>query len=84
MPYATDSELPASVKNHLPEHAQHIYRKALNNAYEEYKDPKKRRDPSEDPEVVAHQVAWAAVKKEYHKEGDKWVRNREESARKGS
>jgi ChaB protein len=33
MPYATNVELPASVRNHLPDHAQDIYREAFNHAY---------------------------------------------------
>lgn len=68
MPYADDSDLPDSVKNNLPEHAQQIFRKAFNSAWEQYKDPDKRQNPKEDLEAVAHQVAWGAVKKEYHKE----------------
>ena len=28
MPYATNAALPSSVRNHLPEHAQDIYRGA--------------------------------------------------------
>ena len=75
MPYETDDDLPDRVKNNLPEHAQHIYRKAFNNAWNEYSNPGKRDDPTEDREAVAHKVAWSAVKKEYHKEGDDWVPN---------
>ncbi len=59
----------------LPEHAQHIFKKAHSNAVKEYKDPRKRRGGTkEDVEEVAHKVAWAAVKKEYKKNGDKWVK----------
>jgi len=59
----------------LPEHAQHIFRKAHSNAVKEYKNPNKRRGGAkEDVEEVAHKVAWAAVKKEYKKNGDKWVK----------
>lgn len=76
MPYESDQDLPDSVRNNLPEHAQHIYRKAFNNAWDQYKDPQKREDPHESREAVAHQVAWSAVKQEFHKEGDEWVRNR--------
>lgn len=76
MPYNRVSELPRGVKDNLPEHAQHIYKEAFNHALQQYKDPKERRDPKEDVETVAHQVAWAAVKKEYHKQGERWVRNR--------
>jgi cation transport regulator len=72
MPYKSITELPDSVKNHLPNHAKEIYLKSFNNAWKEYKDPKKRRG-KENQEEVAHKVAWAAVKKKYKKEGDHWV-----------
>ena len=36
MPYASNGELPASVRNHLPEHAQDIYREAFNHAWRTY------------------------------------------------
>lgn len=72
MPYKTNKELPDSVKNVLPAHAQDIYREAFNSAYDEYKDPNKRRGNS-DREEVAHRVAWNAVKQKYEKgDDDKW------------
>jgi len=72
MPYKNTADLPESVRNVLPEHAQVIYKKAFNNAYEEYKDPKDRRGDA-DREEVAHKVAWKAVKTTYHKGDDgKW------------
>ena len=41
----------------------------------QYENPKKRRGGAkEDVEEVAHKVAWAAVKKEYKKKGDEWVK----------
>ena len=59
----------------LPEHAQHIFKKAHASALKEYEDPKKRRGGAkEDVEEVAHKVPWAAVKKEYKKRGDEWVK----------
>ncbi len=59
----------------LPEHAQHIFKKAHASAIEEYQDPDKRRGGKEESaEEVAHKVAWAAVKKEYEKQGDEWVK----------
>ncbi|MDF3055113.1 MAG: Cation transport regulator ChaB [Gammaproteobacteria bacterium] len=70
MPYQTNQVLPDSVKNHLPEHAQDIYREAFNSAYEEYKNPKKRRDPNESLEEISHRVAWNAVKQKYIKKAD--------------
>ncbi len=57
MPYQTLNELPDSVTEHLPHHAQEIYQAAFNNAWDEYNHQEQR----------AHKVAWAAVKNEYHK-----------------
>jgi len=72
MPFKSAEELPESVKNVLPVHAQHIYKEAFNSAYEEYKDSEDRRDNA-DLEEVAHKVAWSAVKKKYQKGADeKW------------
>lgn len=74
MPYKTNADLPAAVRDHLPEHAQDIYREAFNNAYEQYADPAKRRQ-GRDREETAHAVAWAAVEKLYEKTGtSKWRR----------
>jgi len=59
----------------LPDHAQHIFKKAHSSAVKEYKDPGKRRGgKKESAEEVANKVAWAAVKKEYAKDGDTWVK----------
>ena len=69
--YRTDAELPDSVKDNLPSHAQDIYREAFNSAWEEYKDAAKRRG-NESREEVAHKVAWAAVKQKYEKIGEEW------------
>ena len=68
MPYAVNEDLPPSVRNHLPEHAQDIYRGAFNQAWQTYG----RSDPG-NVEEIAHRVAWAAVKKSYRKAGDIWV-----------
>lgn len=73
MPYDKLSELPDSVRNVLPEHAQEIYKDAFNNAWQQYADEDKRRGDAS-REETAHRVAWAAVKKKYEKQGDKWVR----------
>ncbi len=67
MPYKRNEDLPGSVREHLPEHAQDIYRAAYNSAWEEYKSPKDRRT-EESREEAAHKVAWAAVKHEYAKD----------------
>ena len=66
MPYDTLQDLPESVQNVLPKHAQEIYRAAFNNAWDEYEDPDERRGDAS-REETAHKVAWAAVKKEYEK-----------------
>jgi cation transport regulator len=50
------------------------YTKAFNNAWDEYSHPSDRREKGESHEEVAFRVAWAAVKKEYEKEGDRWVK----------
>lgn len=73
MPYQKVSELPASVKDNLPSHAQEIYKEAYNSAWEQYKDPAERRGDAS-REETAHRVAWAAVKQNYEKnsQGD-WV-----------
>jgi len=69
MPYQTISELPDSVRDHVPRHAQEIYRETFNSAWQEYADKGERRG-DESREEVAHKVAWAAVKKKYSKGSD--------------
>ncbi len=72
MPYKTTNELPDSVKDVLPAHAQDIFKEAYNSAYDEYKDPDDRRG-KESREEVAFKVAWSAVKNKYEKgDDDKW------------
>ncbi len=68
MPYETNDDLPAGVRHVLPEHAQDIYRAAFNSAW--------FAGYAQADEGVAHRVAWAAVKRAYHKIGDTWVRKR--------
>lgn len=60
MPYEKLSDLPDGVREHLPKHAQEIYRAAFNSAWEQY----------DHVEETAHKVAWAAVKNEYEKDED--------------
>lgn len=71
MPYRSNRELPHSVKDNLPSHAQDIYREAFNSAYDEYEDPEDRRGKASRDEV-AHKVAWSAVKQKYEKDGGEW------------
>ena len=72
MPYDKTTELPDSVKDNLPKHAQEIYRAAFDSAWEEYSDASKRRG-DDSREETANKVAWAAVKEKYEKRNDKWV-----------
>lgn len=72
MPYKTNKDLPDAVKNHLPSHAQDIFRESYNHALSQYKKPEKRRG-NESQEEVANKVAWSAVKTKYTKKDDKWV-----------
>ena len=67
MPYSTTADLPASVRDHLPPHAQQIFLKAFNSAWDEYTNPA-RREGNESQEEAAFRVAWAAVKHEYRKD----------------
>ena len=66
MPYADNTDLPPAVRDHLPPHAQDIFREAFNPAWERYGGDEER----------AFRIAWAAVKRQYHKQGDQWVPNR--------
>ena len=75
MPYKSTHELPASVKDHLPEHAQEIYKEAFNSAWDQYDQPRERRN-DDSREETAHKVAWAAVKKVYDKDekSGRWIK----------
>ena len=66
MPYTSNDDLPSSVRDHLPPHAQDIFRAAFNSAYDDY-----RGDPRQ--EEIAFRIAWAAVKRSYHKVGERWL-----------
>ena len=64
MPYDSRADLPESVRNHLPVHAQDIYKEAYNSAWEQYEHDESR----------AHRVAWGAVERKYHKDrSGRWV-----------
>ena len=67
MPYQANRDLPDSVRNNLPDHAQDIYRAAFNHAYAAHAG-------EGDRERRSHMIAWAAVKHGYVKEGERWVR----------
>ena len=73
MTYHSLAELPDSVKDNLPKHAQEIYKEAYNSAWDEYKDPNDRRGDAS-REETAHRVAWSAVKQKYEKnDNGRWV-----------
>ena len=67
MPYRVNDDLPPSVRNHLPDHAQDIYHEAFNHAFSAHAG-------EIDQEKSAHMIAWAAVKRSYVKIGDLWER----------
>jgi cation transport regulator len=69
MPYASNSDLPPSVREHLPTHAQVIFREAFNHAFVQH-----GRD-----EATVFRIAWAAVKHRYEKVGSEWVARSERS-----
>ena len=73
MGFSKNTDLPKAVKNNLPENAQTIFRKAYNNAEKQYRNPSKRRGHSSLTEVC-NKVAWSAVKNEYVKKNDKWIK----------
>jgi len=66
MPYASNDELPPAVADHLPPHAQDIFREAFNHAWAAH----------DGDEPTAFRIAWAAVKRQYEKRGDRWVPRR--------
>ena len=70
MPYSRTSDLPPAVRR-LPLSAQETFLGAFNSAWESYAD----RGPREQEEI-AFRIAWAAVKKRYCKQGERWVPKR--------
>jgi cation transport regulator len=65
MPYASNQNLPDTVKRNLPEGAQSIYRNAFNSAFEKNNDDEK-----------SAQIAWGAVKNAGWEKNDKgeWIK----------
>jgi cation transport regulator len=53
MPYEVNADLPPSVRSHLPDHAQGIFREAFNHAHAAH-----AHDPRQ--EEAAFRIAWAA------------------------
>lgn len=72
MPYSQLRQLPETVRENLPHHAQEIYKEAFNSAWDQYRLRRNRRN-SASREEVAHRVAWSAVKKRYEKTEDGWL-----------
>ena len=63
MPYQSIADLPDTVRDNVPRHAQEIYKEAFNSAFDDYKER-----GAEGREETAHKVAWSAVKKKYRKD----------------
>lgn len=76
MPYQSIKDLPESVRDNLPKHAQEIYMAAFNSAWDEYRNPEDRRG-DDSREEVSHKVAWSAVKEQYEKKDGKWQSKKE-------
>lgn len=66
MPYPSNIDLPAAVRDRLPSHAQDIYRATFNHAFAIHTGDVRQ-------EEIAHRTAWAAVKRSYVKDGARWV-----------
>jgi len=64
MKFKTIRELPLEIRTDLPKHGQEIWMKTWNNAMDEY----------DGDEKSAAKVAWSAVKREYRKIKNRWVR----------
>ena len=81
MPYKDVDDLPDSVRDNLPQHAQEIYRAAFNSAWEQYDRPDERRQ-GRSREETAHAVAWSAVEQKYEKDAKsgRWVEKNERAA----
>ena len=64
MPYKEINDLPESVREHLPKHAQEVYKSAYNSAEKQYGE-----------ESTAHKVAWSEVESKYKKDevSGNWV-----------
>jgi cation transport regulator len=63
MPYASNADLPASVRRALPWDAQVIFREAFNWAFDSYHGD----------EATAFRIAWTAVKRRYEKVEGHWL-----------
>jgi cation transport regulator len=64
MPYASNEDLPPSVRAHLPPHAQDISGRLLTALMTNVAAIRAE---------IAFRIAWAAVKRSYHKVGERWL-----------
>ena len=71
MRYETVKQLPATIRDVLPDKAKEIYRKAYNQAWEKFAKEDHR---GLNQQGLAHQQAWGAVKQEYVFDLDEWHR----------
>jgi cation transport regulator len=74
MHYETVKQLPVTIRDVLPDQAKEIYRKAYNQAWEEYDQDAHM---GLDQRGLAHQQAWMAVKHDYVFDLDQWHRRGE-------
>ena len=65
-PYSTVEDLPPSVRQHLPVHAQEVFTAAFNNAFR-FREGEPRQDE------IAFRMALAAEKRIYVKVHGNWV-----------
>ncbi len=70
MTFRRNTELPEAVKRCLPLPAQDIYRSAFNHTWQSCRSPEARQAMQR--ELLAHKVAWAAVRRRYEPDGSGW------------
>ena len=81
MRFETIKQLPVTIRDTLPDKAQEIYRKAYNQAWDEFEEDDHR---GLNQQGLAHQQAWMAVKQEYVFDLDQWHRKGETVKKKES
>ncbi len=75
MPYFSINDLPDPVRHVLPKRAQEIYRKVFNHVWDHFRNPNSV--PAGHTRVeLAAKIAWTAVKQEYVKGKNKWVKKK--------
>lgn len=74
MKYQKNSDLPSHIKEDLPINAQDIYRKAFNEAWESYDEPRAVVNVEQSRLAMAEKAAWAAVNERfYFNEFEEWI-----------